>query len=239
MDPRFPHDEDWVTVEGERYAVDDVFGWLADMVTPARQARVDAILRHRTYTLVPVTDRVFDRGNMSAVMRTAESLGCQAFHVIRSANESRVMNRAAGGAQHWLDIRRWSSGKDCVQHLKGLGYRICATWVDPKARPIAEIDFTRPVALVLGNERDGVSAEVLEAADDRIFLPMVGLTESYNISVAGAIALHHAFRERVMARGGMGDLSEAQTRRLRAEYWVRSVNRVGEILKRLSGRDSR
>ncbi|MCC7440869.1 MAG: RNA methyltransferase [Bdellovibrionales bacterium] len=237
--PRFPHDEQWVNVGDARYSVEDVLRWLEPYVSAERRQRLDTVLAHRTYSLMPVADRVYDRGNLSAVMRTSESLGCQGFQVIRGEVSSRVQNRVAGGAQHWLDITRWDSGVECIRQLKERGYRICVTAVDPQARSITEVDFTAPVALVLGNERDGVSPEVQELADDRVFLPMVGLTESYNISVAGAVGLYHAFRERCARLGRMGDLSPAQARRLRAEYWVRSVNRVAAILERLSSDDVR
>lgn len=228
----FPHDESHVTVDGDRYTVSEILEWLGEYVTPERNERLTKVVAQRTYALVPVTDRVFDRGNISAIMRTAESLGCQAFHIIRSPNESSAANRVARGADHWLDVRRWERSDNCIHHLKEKGYRICATSLGPGSKPVEEIDFTQPVALVLGNEKDGVSDQVLELADDRIFFPMQGLTQSYNVSVAAAVGLYHAYMDRTRRLGRQGDLTEAQQQRLMADYVVKSVNRCGDILRR-------
>ncbi len=128
-------------------------------------------------------------------------------------------------------MRVWNSTGECLEHLRGQGYRILATHFD-HARPLAEIDFTRPAALVFGNEHDGVSREVLQSADERVVLPMAGFTGSFNISVAAALCLYHIQQDRIRRQGFHGDLNAAERERLTAEFYLRSLAPADQVLLR-------
>lgn len=228
---RFPH-TDPLQVEGKFYDVQDVLAYLNPMVSPARQQRIAEVVLQRTYTVVPVVEGLYDAGNVNAVMRSAEAFGFQGFHVIGSGSEFQESSRVTQGADKWLDVEQWPSAGVCVAALKRRGYRIAVTHLEA-AVPVSALDFTQPTALVFGNEAEGISDEMLALADVRCVLPMVGMVQSFNISVAAALALSHAYGDRVRRRGGQGDLSAAEREVLTAEFYVRSVQHAAAVLARL------
>jgi tRNA (guanosine-2'-O-)-methyltransferase len=129
-------------------------------------------------------------------------------------------------------MRVWHGTGECLQHLRARGYRILATHFED-ARPLAEIDFTQPSALVFGNEHAGVSDAVLESADERVVLPMAGFTRSFNISVAAALCLYHIQQDRIRRGGTHGDLTASEQERLTAEFYLRSLATADQILLRV------
>jgi tRNA (guanosine-2'-O-)-methyltransferase len=116
--------------------------------------------------------------------------------------------------------------------------QIVVTHLDSTSKPIAEVDFTKPSALVLGNEKEGVSQEMIEAADHRVLLPMVGFVQSYNISVAGALSFYQIYVDRIRRQGFHGDLSEEQKQVLKAHYCLRTQPSAEEMLFEMVQRGS-
>lgn len=205
---------------------------LSDFVSEERQRKIDAVLEARTRTIVPVVEGIVNMGNVSAVMRTSEALGFQDMHIVTGSNRFKDSRRTSIGAEKWLDVYHWERTADCAMSLKNAGYRIVATHVDASARDVSEFDFTEPTAIVLGNEMDGVSDEMLDVADAHCILPMEGFVQSYNISVAASIALYHAYRDRLARRGRNGDLTRDERLELRAAFYLRSVRGGEQILRR-------
>jgi tRNA (guanosine-2'-O-)-methyltransferase len=234
--PRFPHSGIFSYPSGT-YSADQVTAWLASTLTPERRERIRIAVENRTCNLVAVLENIYDRGNISAVLRSAEAMGVQCAHVIESGEKFKEANRVTQGADKWLDVKRWKTTKDCVRELKKQGFQILVTHLDANAKPIDECDFSIPTAIVLGNEKDGVSKEMVESADQTIIIPMQGFVQSFNISVAGALALYHARLARMSKIGHHGDLSERQKRILRAEFSLRSADNPEQLLKNLAARD--
>ena len=225
------------TIAGRRLSPAQVTEILAPYLTEARSARIDAVLAERTYTVAPVVEGLINTGNVSAVMRTAEALGFQAFHIITHEEHDdgvryKTSARTTQGADKWLDVWRWPSPEACVTHLKAQGYTVVVTHLDDRAVPIDTLDFTQKTALVFGNERDGVSEAMLALADRTCLVPMAGFTQSFNISVAAAVCLYHARQDRLARQGRHGDLAEAQRETLRALFYLKSVRRAAQILER-------
>ena len=185
----------------------------------------------RSFSIVPVLDGLYDRGNVSAVLRTAEALGFQAVHIVESSGRFKEANRVTQGAEKWLDIVLWPESSSCVTDLREKGYRIVATSLE-EATPIGQVDFSAPTAIFFGNEREGVSPEVLEQADERIVVPMPGFSRSFNISVAAALSLYHIYSERRRLLGGHADLTEPERAALTASFYLRSVESSAKILGR-------
>jgi tRNA (guanosine-2'-O-)-methyltransferase len=229
---RFPH-QGPITAPDLRLTPEQVIKLLEPLLTPERVAKIRRVISHRTYSVVPVLENIYDRGNTSAVMRTAEALGYQSVHVIETGERFKAANRVTQGADKWLDVTRWKSTTDCALQLKSLGYKIYATQLDERAVPISEIDCTQPLALVLGNEKDGVSRELLAHADASVIIPMEGFVQSFNISVAAAISLYHVYRERIQRLGNQGDLTDQESTVLRALYYLRSSKNPDRLLRRL------
>lgn len=243
---------------GRVFAPEEVVARLAPFVGEERQARIAEVVAARTVAVVPVLERAHDLGNVNAVLRSAEGLGVGAAHLVglqgeaaawlarRELDEADVRGggrltgrvgrarRQSQGADKWLDLHVWPDAAAACDGLKAGGYRIVATHLDARAVPIAELDFTVPTALVFGNERDGVSRALLDRADANVVLPIDGFIQSYNVSVAAALALYHVRQDRIARQGFHGDLSDAERAALTAHFYVRSVRAAGPILARFA-----
>ncbi len=222
---------DPLRIDGRTWTPDEVVAVLQPYLSEARRARIEAVLDGRTYTVATVVEGLVNTGNVSAVMRSAEALGFQPFHLITGPARFKKSKRTTQGAEKWLDVRVWETPAGCVEHLRERGYAVVATHLDDTAVPIDALDFTRKTALVFGNEREGVSAELLALADRRCIIPTPGFVESFNISVAAAVGLYHAYRDRLARSGRHGDLTEAERRHLRARFYLKAVNHATRILR--------
>lgn len=198
-----------------------------------RLRRIRSVVAERTRTVVPVVEGLANTGNVSAVMRSAEALGYQDFHIVEGQNERyKHSQRTAQGAQHWLDVWRWQAPTGVTDELHDRGYRLLATHLHAEAVPLREIDFTQPTALVFGNEEDGVSDPMMDVVDGACVIPLPGFTESFNVSVAAAVALYHAQQDRLARQGHHADLDDAAQTRLTARFVLRSVNHAEQIIRR-------
>lgn len=218
----------------DQYGADTVISKLADVLSDERKLRIEDVLSRRTERITTVVEGVLNTGNVAAVMRTSEALGFHSFHVITDNNPFKQSTRTSQGAHKWMDIHEWKSPAECVAYLKEHGYQIVVTHLTAGAEPVDTVDFTQKTALVFGNEMVGVSDEMLKLADRTCLLPLTGFVQSYNISVAAAIALHVAFTARVREFGKNGDLSEQQLQKLRATYYFRATDKSEDILERES-----
>ena len=177
-----------------------------------------------------------DVGNVSAILRTADGFGIQRVHAIDSAGKYKRSKRTTRGADKWVDRYRWESTEACFEHLRGDGYRIIAADVGHDAVPISEADLTDRCAVVFGNELDGLSASARNGADAVVTVPMEGFAESFNISVAAAVALYEVHRQRVARYGASGDLSSEARSRIRAVWYAKTVTNSKIVVEhKLSG----
>lgn len=221
----------------------EVVQHLQPYLTEARQQRMEAVLAQRTYTVATVVEGIINTGNIHAVMRSAEALGFPGFHVITNEEEEaetryKSSGRASQGAEKWLDVQLWSTPSACARYLKAQGYQIVVTHLNDNAQPIDAFDFTQKTALVFGNERDGVTPAMQAVADHSCIIPMQGFTQSFNISVAAAVSLYHAYHDRITRQGFQGDLTEAERMMLRAQYYLRGINHAQDILARSMAEDA-
>jgi tRNA (guanosine-2'-O-)-methyltransferase len=208
----------------------DVMTHIFPLLTEERQRKIINVVNERCFNISVVLESIYDRGNTSAVMRSAEGLGFSNFHVIETFEKFKEANRVTQGADKWLEVKKWKTTKDCVAHLKKNEIRICVTSLQA-SRPLQEVDFSTPLALVLGNEKDGVSQEMLDAADERVILPMPGFVQSFNISIAGALCLYHIWYDRKQKLGTNADLTAEQREILKAAYAMRTMDSAESILK--------
>jgi tRNA (guanosine-2'-O-)-methyltransferase len=201
-------------------------------LAPERRARIDAVVANRTRTLTVVMEAFADPQNVNAVLRTCEAFGVQALHAVEGPMKPYARNKKISqNADKWLDVRRWRSTRECLEHLRGEGFAIYATHLDDRARPLGELSFGGNVALVFGNEHRGVSAEALALADASYAIPMRGFVQSLNVSVAAAISLAQAVERREAERGRHGDLSAADAAALRERFYLVAVKQRARIAK--------
>jgi tRNA (guanosine-2'-O-)-methyltransferase len=213
--------------------VADVEKHIWPLLTPERQQKIDRVARGRCFDISIVLENIYDRGNTSAVMRTAEGLGFADFHIIETFDKFKNANRVTQGADKWVEAKKWKSTADAIQHFKKNKIRICVTSLEA-SKPLHEIDFSTPLALVLGNEKDGASKEIMEAADERVIIPMPGFVQSFNISVAGALCLYQIYQSRLRSLGKCEDVTEEQIRILKAEYALRTMDSSEAILRKMT-----
>ncbi len=208
----------------------DVMTHVFPLLTEERQKKIQKVAEERCFDISVVLESIYDRGNISAVMRTAEGLGFSNFHIIETFEKFKNANRVTQGADKWVEVKKWKNTQEFIKFAKENKIRICVTSLEA-AKPLHEIDFTSPLALVLGNEKDGVSKEILEAADERVIIPMPGFVQSFNISVAGALSLYQIYQDRLRRRGKVKDVTPAQIEILKAHYALRTMDSAEDILK--------
>ena len=167
----------------------DLLTYLEGFITENRKEGFLRVLKNRTKHFTVAMEDVFQLHNTSAVMRSCEVFGIQELNVIEQKFGKSFDKEIAMGAEKWVDINRFSSIQDCVTNLKRKGYQIIATTPHNDSCLLHEFDITKPSALFFGTERDGLSEEVMQQADGFLKIPMVGYTESLNISVSAAIII--------------------------------------------------
>jgi tRNA (guanosine-2'-O-)-methyltransferase len=167
----------------------DLLTYLEGFITENRKEGFLRVLKNRTKHFTVAMEDVFQLHNTSAVMRSCEVFGIQELNVVEQKFGKSIDKEIAMGAEKWVDINRFSSIQDCITNLKGKGYQIIATTPHNDSCLLHEFDITKPSALFFGTERDGLSEEVMQQADGFLKIPMVGYTESLNISVSAAIII--------------------------------------------------
>ena len=183
-------------------------------MTPKRIARLREVLNRRQPDLTVVTDFVHKQRNLSAIVRNCDAVGIQRMHAVIGTEDYKTFRGTAMGSHHWVDVDTHQNPAAALDALKASGYQLVAAHFDEQAADYRQVDYTLPTGILLGAERRGVSAIALERVDRCITIPMVGMVESYNVSVAAGIVLAEAQRQREAA--GM----YAQCR-LEASSWER------------------
>lgn len=162
---------------------------LETYLTPERKARFDTVLPNRTKHFTVATEDVYQLHNTSAVIRSCDVFGIQEVHIVEERNSKRIDREIAMGSQKWVDLKRFHTVKDCIKSLKENGYQIVATTPHENDQVLSDFDISKKSCFFFGRETEGLSQDVLENADCYLKIPMVGFTESLNISVSAAIIL--------------------------------------------------
>jgi len=163
--------------------------YLEDFLTENRKERFLEVLANRTNHFTIAIEDVYQLHNTSAVMRSCEVFGIQELNVVEQKFGKRIDTEIAMGAQKWVDINRFDSMQNCIDSVRAKGYQIIATTPHNDSCMLHEFDITKPSAIFFGTEKQGLSQEVIEQADGFLKIPMVGFTESLNISVSAAIII--------------------------------------------------
>jgi tRNA (guanosine-2'-O-)-methyltransferase len=170
-------------------------------VTPEREQRIRAVSGRRQLDVAVVLENVHDPHNIAAVVRTCDAVGVQAVYALFTdpeinTNRLRLGKRTTAGARKWVDTMMFTDIDKCITAVRDRCDNLYATTLVPGAKSIHQTDFTKSVALIFGNERDGISKELLSLTDGQIFIPQMGMVQSLNISVACAITLYEVLRQR-------------------------------------------
>lgn len=195
-----------------------------------REARMRNVLSNRIGNIRIVAEALHLRHNLSAILRSAESFGIHTVHLIQPKKAK--ASSAARGAERWINIRIHYSIEECVEVLHKEGYRLFVADIDKEACTPHNIPLDNPVAILMGTELTGVSKEARDLADGCIYVPMLGFTQSLNVSVAAACILH-TLSHRVHAENRVERLS-AETKENTVRSWIdRDENNRKNLKRRL------
>lgn len=167
--------------------------FLFQFLTPERMEIMKQMLENRTRYLTVAIEDIYQPHNASAVIRTCDCFGIQDLHIIEKRNQYKVNPKVALGSGQWVSVVKHNESENnsaaCMADLKKRGYKIIATTPHTDDMSLYDLDLDQPVALVFGNEKEGISDTVREHADGFMRIPMYGFAESFNISVSVAICL--------------------------------------------------
>jgi tRNA (guanosine-2'-O-)-methyltransferase len=171
-------------------------------INPERYQRIVRTVSNRQLDMAVVLEHLSDLHNMGAVLRTCETVGIQKVHIIPNPEEKRMKNfglgkRTTAGARKWLDVYTHETIDDCVAYIRKSYGQIFCTAIGKEARSLYTTDLTQSTAIVLGNEKEGVSERALELSDGNLLIPMMGMVQSLNVSVACSVILFEALRQRM------------------------------------------
>lgn len=172
-------------------------------MTPERLERINTMLDKRQPDLTVCMEGLHKSHNLAAVVRTCDAIGISDVHAVWKSEEAEVRGGSAAGSQNWIDVHNYHKTADAIAALKAQGMQVLVTNLSDTAVNFTEIDYTKPTAIILGQEKFGTSEEALELADQHIVIPMVGMVQSLNVSVACSVVLYEAQRQRAAA--GMYD----------------------------------
>ena len=209
--------------------------YLEGFVTEKRKNTFKNILLNRTRHFTVVLEDIFQQHNSSAVIRSCDVFGIQDIHIIENKYHSKVSKHVAKGSQKWLNLNNYkedkNNTKNCLTRLKNEGYQIIATSPHNNTCTLHDLDISKKSAFIFGVEKSGVSEEVLINSDEILTIPMVGFTESLNISVAAAIILEN-LTNKLRNSNYEWRLSEKEQEIIYANWLEKSIKNVDEIKNR-------
>jgi tRNA (guanosine-2'-O-)-methyltransferase len=165
-----------------------------------RSERIEHVSSQRWQDLELVLEQIDDPHNIGAILRTCDAVGIKTVHLVYENSKPPRMAELSGSAMSalkWLEVKKWAKADECIEDLKKRGLKIKVTALAPQGKPQWAMNWQEPSAIVLGNESLGISAEFSKAADQFIAIPMRGFVQSLNVSVAAAVVMYEALRQRL------------------------------------------
>ncbi|MBA3819546.1 MAG: RNA methyltransferase [Deltaproteobacteria bacterium] len=215
----------------ERHGPEAVCAVFEHMLTPERIARIDTVLAARLTSVVTIVEDTYDPHNAAATIRTTEAIGLHELHVIEPGGRFSAAGGVTRGAHKWIDLHRWPRPEAVIDNLHHRGFQVYAT-LPGATHTIEDVDVTAPLAVIFGNEHDGVSEAAIAACDGSLGVPMFGFTESFNLSVTVALAMSRIAARRRAAIGTAGDLGVERLRVMRARWFALKIRGAVGILER-------
>jgi tRNA (guanosine-2'-O-)-methyltransferase len=170
-------------------------------MTPQRQARLKNVLDKRQPDITVLLENIHDPHNISAVMRTCDAIGVNEIYILNHTIQphTKFGRRSSSGALKWLTINQFTDVTICMQTIKAKYSKIYATYLHADSKSLYDLPLTESICLVFGNEHGGITPDVLPYCDGNFIIPQVGMIQSLNISVACAISLYEAYRQKLLA----------------------------------------
>jgi tRNA (guanosine-2'-O-)-methyltransferase len=174
---------------------------MTNIKTERRTEKIKGVLDHRQSSLTVVMENINDPHNFSALLRSCDAVGILEVHMVYHGGQPfpKPGEKSSASARKWVAMHRYDSVRECYDRLRSEGKKIYTTHMSKEAVSLYDLKLTEPVALVFGNEHSGVSEEAVALADGNFLIPQVGMIQSLNISVACAVSVYEAFRQRLAA----------------------------------------
>lgn len=209
--------------------------FLSEIVTENRLKRFEDVLENRTKHFTVVLEDLYQKHNQSAVVRSCEVFGVQDVHVIENKYISYLSNQVAKGAQKWTDFHHYNTlehnTQKCIDNIKSKGYQLIVTSPHIDSCTVEQFDITKKAAFVFGVEKEGVSKQMMDQADGFIHIPMVGFTESLNVSVAASIILQQV-TEKLRSSSIDWKLTEEEKLVIKDKWIKGSIKNIEPIIER-------
>lgn len=209
----------------------ELLTYLEHFITEERKERFLQVISARTNHFTVAMEDVFQMHNTSAVVRTCEVFGVQQAHSIEGRFGKRLDAKIAMGAQKWVDVFRYNDTQSCIDALRVQGYQIVATTPHKDAYFLNDFDISKKSAFFFGTEKEGLSQQVLSQADTYLKIPMVGFTESLNISVAVAIVLQQ-LTDKLRCSQVAWQLTDEERLSTLINWTKKSIRNIKDVLKR-------
>jgi tRNA (guanosine-2'-O-)-methyltransferase len=208
--------------------------YLEGFVSERRKGRLVEVLDERTNHLTVVLEDVYQSHNFSAVLRSADIFGIQNIHFIENRNKYKISEDVSMGSTQWLTLNRYqkfeNNTRECITQLKNKGYRIVATSLNERSVTLDQLKVDKPIALIFGTELTGISEDVQDMADEFVYLPMFGFTESFNISVCAALCMHE-LSTKIRSQVPNYKLTDAERKEIYLEWLKVSVKKHDLMIK--------
>jgi tRNA (guanosine-2'-O-)-methyltransferase len=163
-----------------------------------RKNKIFKVLEQRQPDLTVVMENIHDPHNVSAMLRSSDAVGIHEVNLVYTTTKyPKIGSKSSSSANKWIGRRKFASIPECYQQLRNEGFQILATRLDENAKQLYEFDLTKPTAFVFGNEHGGVTDEAAHLADATVYIPMMGMIQSLNVSVACAVTIYEALRQRM------------------------------------------
>ena len=204
---------------------------LEGYLTERRIEKFAKVLSQRTKHFTVATEDVYQLHNTSAVMRSCDVFGIQELHIIEEQNSKDIDREIAMGAQKWVDLNRYHSVKEALKYIKNKGYQIVATTPHKNDSVLADFDVTKKSCFFFGRETEGLSQEVIDEADCFLKIPMVGFTESLNISVSAAIILQDV-TTKLKTSDVAWELTQEEQLEKRLDWCKKTIKSYEQVIER-------
>ena len=180
---------------------------MREFKTEQRLSKIISAATARQHSLRVVLENIHDPHNVSAIFRTCDAVGVSQVDLLYYTEKfPKISMVSSASSKKWIRQEKYDNIEECLRNLREEGFKVYGTLISEKADSIYDVDFTEKIAIIMGNENRGISDEIIKAADKHIYIPMRGMIQSLNVSVAAAVTLYEAQRQRSLK--GMYDSSD-------------------------------
>lgn len=207
------------------------FEYLKQFLTDERLSKIEFYAQESSDFVLPVMEDIFQFRNAAAIVRSVEACGFHKIVAMESENEFNPNLRVTKGAETWVEVEKMPHQLESLKKIKERGYKILAVSPEKNATMLPDYDLKEPVALVFGTEKEGVTEEILDFADETLAIPMYGFTKSFNVSVAAAICFYD-LKQKLVKSDFDYKLSNEKLWELKVRWAKNSIKSGEEILQK-------